>query len=135
MSEKWEKAILMELEGLEKLMQLYIAFEKLAWENLEEYGDYIEPKLRRVLEKHLDAMHVIITSKFKVGEGKRVFAVNGLIKDYEDVFNEVEALQAGKPNKEGVQDEGVSDSPPESDPDTPPMTYRGDKPRRPRRRK
>lgn len=103
--EKYERCLLMELEGLQAQMMLYIAFEDLADKTLNRYGKYMEPRLVAVLDKHLDAMHTIIADRFKVTEDKRVYEVNGLIKDYEDVLAEVEILQAGKPTKKGIKDE------------------------------
>lgn len=132
MTQPWEHELLMELEGLQKMVQLYIAFEDLAWKCLEEYGDYMEPRLATVLEKHLDAMHVIISTKFKVTEGGRVYKVNGLIKDYEDVLNEVETLQAGLPAKGEAHVD--AQGPGASGPDAPPPTGNKGQGRKPRRK-
>ena len=96
-----EKDILMEMEGLDYLVQLFQGFEGLLGKAIEEYGEYLDPNVVMALE----CIQYDITS---LTEGTIEFenaSVPGLVKQLDDVADEVRTLQAGLPTKEGVADE------------------------------
>lgn len=105
MSEQWEKDLLLEAEGLKYLLELFQGIDGLLAKFSEEYGEYIDPTL-------LMAIECIQYDVATIAEGSIVLddkTVPGIVKQLDDVMDEIHVLQAGLPTKQGVKDENSPD--------------------------
>ena len=91
----------MEAEGLKYLLELFQGIDGLLGKFSDEYGEYVDETLMlAVMCLQYDVQ--VIT------EGKVIFdktTVPGIVKQLDDVMDEVTVLQAGLPTKKGVADE------------------------------
>lgn len=96
-----EKDILMEMEGLDHLVQLFQGFEGLLGKAIEEYGEYLDPNVVTALE----CLQYDVVS---LTEGTIEFenaSVPGLLKQLDDVADEVKTFDCGGKTKDGIPDE------------------------------
>src|SRR4030067_2316 len=99
---EYEEALLMELEGLDKLNKLFGAFNEMLDGGLVEFGDYLDEDLNDCLSLVLTICKMVHEDDIqRSGQGP----TPGIIKQLDDVQNEVSVLQAGLPCKRGVPDE------------------------------
>ena len=104
--EKFESDLLREAEGLKYLLELFQGFDSLLAKFNEEYGEYIDTTLLMAVECLQYDVAVIAEGNIVLDET----TVPGIIKQLDDVMDEVQVFQAGKATKgdkhEGGQEEG-----------------------------
>jgi hypothetical protein len=101
MTEKYEQNLLMELEGLTNLQKLFQGFDNILEEMIDEYGDTLDSNLVICLECVRYDINLTLSGVVKFED----FKVQGILKQLDDVQDEVQTLQAGLPTKQGVKDE------------------------------
>ena len=103
--QQWEKDLLKELEGLDYLNKLFQGFDDLLSQAIEEY-DTLDPNLRTILESIRFDVNLTLNGVVVV-KGKKV---EGIIKQFADVQDEVLTLQAGMATKQGIPLEDTEDT-------------------------
>lgn len=102
-NQPYEDDLLMEAEGLDKLLSLYNAVQGMLADILLDYRDYLEPNLVFLLERNLLFTVTLINKSFVFTseDGKHTLEIDGLLAQIEDVMDEIQVFQAGKPTKKG----------------------------------
>ena len=95
--EEWENDLLMECEGLQHLVQLFQGIDGLLGKFSEEYGEYIDPTTLLAIECLRYDVQVITEGSIVMDKQ----TVPSLIKQLDDVLDEITVLQAGLPTREG----------------------------------
>lgn len=96
-----EHDLLMEAEGLQNLHKLFQGFDDILADFVEEYGDYLDTNLITLLECVRYDVNMTLNGTVPMDNEK----VPGILKQLEDVMDEIQTLQAGLPPKQGVKDE------------------------------
>lgn len=105
MPENWEKDLLMEAEGLKYLLQLFQGIDGLLGKFSEEYGDYVDSTLLIAIECLRYDVQVITEGKIVMDKT----TVPGILRQLDDVMDEVHVLQAGLSTRKGVENEDLPD--------------------------
>lgn len=105
MPEKFEHDLLMELEGLTFLQSLFQGFDKMLAEFISEYTT-LDPNLVVVLERIRYDVNLALNGTVQLDKIK----VEGIIKQIDDVMDEVQVLQCGLKTKKGVPNEDVEEA-------------------------
>lgn len=105
MPEKYEHELLKELEGLTNLQKLFQGFDNILSEFLEEYRSELDPNLVTLLEMLQYDVNLTLEGEIVVDD----IRVLGIIKQLDDVSDEVQVLQAGLATKHGIPDEDVEE--------------------------
>lgn len=96
MNQKWETNLLREAEGLKYLLDLFQGIDGLLAKFNEEYGEYIDPTLLVAIECLQYDVAVISEGNIVMDET----TAPGILKQLDDVMDEINVLQAGLPTKE-----------------------------------
>ena len=97
----YEKNLLMEAEGLKYLLELFQGIDGLLAKFADEYGEYIDSTLLVALECLQYDVSVIAEGSIVMGDQ----TVPGIVKQLDDVMDEISVLQAGLATKQGVENE------------------------------
>jgi hypothetical protein len=106
MTREFEKRKLLEAEGLQRFITLHNVYLDEMEELLEEYSDFLDDELVGILHMLQYMAAVTLEAEVPVEGSKPVI---GLVRQYEDVMQEIEVTQAGKPTKHGIPDEETDD--------------------------
>ena len=102
--EQWENDLRKEAEGLDFLAKLLRGFDNLLEEAVDEYGTELDPNLVMLLEALRYDVNITLSGTVKLDNGTKI---PGVYAQLEDVMDEIQTLQAGKPTKGGVADEDL----------------------------
>ena len=91
----YAKDLLLEAEGLDKLIRLFNAFTDMSCEFLDTYGDYMDVNLKTAIEV-VQFEAAMVTEGYFVLQGRKF---PGLVKQMADCLEEIEIFQAGKETK------------------------------------
>lgn len=103
--ESWENDLRMEAEGLTQIMLLLQASDEMLAGFLSEYGEYLDNNLVTLLEMYRYDVNITLNGVVPLDDKE----VHGIVKQLDDVMDEIQTLQAGLPTKRGVPDEDVSE--------------------------
>lgn len=106
MTRQFEARLLFEAEGLDRLSKLFQGFDDILAEFVEEYGDYLDTNLVTLLECVRYDVNMTLNGTVPMDNEK----VPGILKQLEDVMDEVQTLQAGLPTKHGIPDEDCDET-------------------------
>lgn len=97
----YEKEILSEAEGLDHLSKLFQGFDTLLEEALLEY-DTLDPNLVMLCETIRYDINLLLSESVTLDDGTKI---PGILKQLEDVMDEVQTLDCGGKTKDGIPDE------------------------------
>ena len=103
--ENFEKDLLMELEGLKYLLELFQGIDGLLGKFTDEYGEYIDTTTLIAIECLRYDVQVITEGKIVMDKT----TVPGILRQLDDVMDEVSVLQAGLKTKKGIPQEDTDD--------------------------
>lgn len=101
--EQWENDLLVEADALDGLSKLFATFIDLLDQTLIDNCEYLDEDLVGVMAIVSAECTIVLERQVKY-KGKKV---PGILKQLEDVMDEVQTLQAGKETKHGIPDEDI----------------------------
>lgn len=110
----WEN-LKREHDSLKTLIGVFATFQRILEDEIKKNGDYLEPGLVQILKRWSEWADSMLTHQIEWKKGK---LIPSLVKQYEDVLEELEVFRVGKPVKGGVPYENGDEkpSPPPSSP-------------------
>lgn len=103
---KFEKDLLMEAEGLKALVTLFNVYLDEFDRIKKEYGEYFDHHLYTVLLYLEVKLAVLLEKEFVIK--KENLTIPGIVKQLDDVMDEIQTFQAGLETKRGIPDEDVN---------------------------
>ena len=100
-----ERNLLMEAEGLKYLLELFQGIDGLLGKFADEYGEYVDTTLLTAIECVRYDVQVITEGNIVMDQT----TVPGILKQLDDVMDEVQVLQAGLATKHGIPEEDTDD--------------------------
>lgn len=97
--EPYEDDLRIEADVLDKLVKLFGASEEMLGAFIEEGTNYLDPKLINCLQYVQFVIASGLQEGFELETGEKV---PGLVRQYDNVLDEITTLQAGKPTKDGI---------------------------------